>query len=296
MTLVVLNTVPEAQGIFRQIKDALARVSSRPEVVLLHGRFRPVDRRLQMDRLLAFVSKQDASEDGRVDGDPGIVVVSTQVVEAGIDISGVKLWSQVAPWASDIQRLGRLNREGKQPEAAAEFWMPKDDREGENNPSSPNAKRIGPYFKKDLDAALKLLKEVQKGVESGQTYRDVLDKVLASEASRQALEVEYEAVIRPHDFLELFATEPDLSGALRTFRGLFGTRTATSIPTSTGGRHADQRKVKRFLLQTSCARFRFTPWNNSSDAPKTRHPSGTVSLGVGRFVGSARSLPTFGPG
>lgn len=212
MTLVILNTVPEAQRLFRQIDDDLAQVSSRPDVVLLHGRFRPVDRRLQMDRLLGFVSKQDANQDGRVDGHPGIVVVSTQVVEAGIDISGVKLWSQVAPWASVIQRLGRLNREGKQPEATAEFWMPKEDKEGENNPSSPNAKRIGPYFKKDLDAALKLLKEVQEGLDGSQAYRDALDKALSSEASKKALEVEYEAVIRPHDFLELFATEPDLSG------------------------------------------------------------------------------------
>src|SRR5262249_41610544 len=43
-------------------------------------------------------------------------------------------------------------------------------------------------------------------------YRDALDAVLATPQSRQALEVEYESVIRPHDFLELFSTEPDLAG------------------------------------------------------------------------------------
>lgn len=212
MTLVILNTVPEAQNLFREAGDDLAKASAKPELVLLHGRFRPADRRVQMDRLLGFVAKQDASQDGVVSNHPGIVVVSTQVVEAGIDISSVKLWSQIAPWASVIQRLGRLNREGKQSDATAEFWMPKDNKEGENNPVSPNAKRIGPYFKKDLVVTLKLLEEVQKGLDAGLAYREALDQVLSSEASRQALEVEYEAVIRPHDFLELFATEPDLSG------------------------------------------------------------------------------------
>jgi CRISPR-associated endonuclease/helicase Cas3 len=215
MSLVIFNTVPEAQNLFRQVGDAIAKASVQPELVLLHGRFRPADRRVQMDRLLCFVAKQDASQDGAVSNHPGIVVVSTQVVEAGIDISSVKLWSQIAPWASVIQRLGRLNREGKQLDAAAEFWMPKGQEEntaGAPNESKKKQERIGPYFKKDLDTAKKLLEEVKKGLESGQTYREALDKVLASEASRQALEVEYEAVIRPHDFLELFATEPDLSG------------------------------------------------------------------------------------
>jgi CRISPR-associated endonuclease/helicase Cas3 len=47
---------------------------------------------------------------------------------------------------------------------------------------------------------------------AGAAYRDALDTVLATPDSRRALDVDYEAVIRPHDFIELFETEPDLAG------------------------------------------------------------------------------------
>ncbi|NJK45074.1 MAG: hypothetical protein HC933_13010 [Pleurocapsa sp. SU_196_0] len=38
-----------------------------------------------------------------------IRLVSTQVIEAGVDISAHRLWSELAPWPSMLQRLGRLN-------------------------------------------------------------------------------------------------------------------------------------------------------------------------------------------
>jgi CRISPR-associated endonuclease/helicase Cas3 len=81
------------------------------------------------------------------------------VVEAGFDLSAARLWSEIATWPSVIQRLGRLNREGKQPEASGSFWMPKAD-DSNKGDASPNAKRIGPYEKRALDAAKKLLEAV----------------------------------------------------------------------------------------------------------------------------------------
>ncbi len=88
-----------------------------------------------MGSLQRFVEQQ-SKETGAVNDHPGLVVVSTQVIEAGIDISGVRLWSEIAPWASDVQRLGRLNREGKQEGAMATFWMPSGNEE--NGKGAPN--------------------------------------------------------------------------------------------------------------------------------------------------------------
>lgn len=222
ISLLILNTVPVAQGWFRQLQDALEAGTSgdgegQPAAILLHSRFRPPDRQRHMDRLQRFVEWQD-KETGAVKDHPGLILVSTQVIEAGIDISGVRLWSEIAPWPSVVQRLGRLNREGKQEGATAAFWMPgttEDNDKGAPNESKKKRGRIGPYFKRDVETARKLLESVQRGMgQDGERrpYREALDAVLKTEESRQALEVEYEAVIRPHDFLDLFTTEPDLAG------------------------------------------------------------------------------------
>lgn len=213
MSLVIANTVPAARDLHRAIRDVLDESSEpRPATVLLHSRFRPPDRQRQMDALQKFLGRLNPKT-GAVADDPGVIVVSTQVVEAGFDISSIRLWSEIAPWPSVIQRLGRLNREGLQlPDATAIFWMPGKSEEKDNEKGAPNEKRVGPYLQTDLDLAHKLLAAVEAGLADGKGYREALDAVLATAESRTALEVEYEAVIRPHDFLELFETEPDLAG------------------------------------------------------------------------------------
>ncbi len=212
LSLVISNTVPAARDLYRAICKAVAESSvPRPDTVLLHSRFRSQDRQRQMAALQQFLDRLNPKT-GAADGHPGLVVVSTQVVEAGVDISSVRLWSEIAPWPSAIQRLGRLNREGLQPDATAVFWMPGESEEKDNEKGAPNEKRVGPYLRADLELARKLLADVEAGMADGKGYRDALDAVLVTVESKKALEVDYDAVIRPHDFLELFETEPDLAG------------------------------------------------------------------------------------
>jgi CRISPR-associated endonuclease/helicase Cas3 len=216
LSLLVFNTVPAAKRMFRELqeeadKPARKRKHASSGFCLIHGRFRPVDRKRQLERVESFANRMDR-ETGAVADSPGLVLVSTQVVEAGFDISSVRLWSEIAPWSSVVQRLGRLNREGRQPNALATFWRPKEERDGENKPESPNAKRIGPYDKAAIDTGQKLLVEVQKAMEAGAEYRDALDQVSQTDAGREALQVTADCVIRPDDLLELFGTDPDLAG------------------------------------------------------------------------------------
>jgi CRISPR-associated endonuclease/helicase Cas3 len=216
MTLVVLNTVASAKCWFSCLAEEIQtrtkgeKIGPQPEIYLLHSRFRPYDRQKKMSALLEFIRQQDRAT-GALDGHPGIVIVATQVIEAGFDISAVRLWSEIAPWPSCIQRLGRLNREGTQPDATAAFWMPKADVKEENASGAPNANRVGPYEKADLDRAEKLLDRLS-GLLPGERYRQALDIVLLSEESRIALQFEPEAVLRPDDMYGLFSTEPDLAG------------------------------------------------------------------------------------
>jgi CRISPR-associated endonuclease/helicase Cas3 len=218
ISLVVVNTVFAAQDLYKILAKELAssKGDSKPEPLLLHGRMRPCDREQRVDALLNFVARQ-RKENGCVPDHPGLIVVATQVIEAGVDISVSRLWSEIAPWTSIVQRLGRLNRDGKQRNANAYFWMPKTDlventAEKEAKEPPPNAGRIGPYEKQALSLARRLLDELLKKLRKGTSYRDALDEVSDSKEGTSAREITHESVIRPHDFLDLFSTEPDLAG------------------------------------------------------------------------------------
>jgi CRISPR-associated endonuclease/helicase Cas3 len=96
-TLIIVNTVKRAQGIY----VALQRKKPKAQLVLIHSRFRPGDRQKALQRLL------------QAPGDEGVIGVCTQVVEAGVDVSARVLITDLAPWASLVQRFGRCNRAGE---------------------------------------------------------------------------------------------------------------------------------------------------------------------------------------
>ena len=88
---VVVNTVAVA----RQVAAALTKKARDRRVCLVTGRLRAADRP-RADQL----------------GRPGEIVVATQVVEAGADFTVDGMVTELAPWPSLVQRLGRLNRSG----------------------------------------------------------------------------------------------------------------------------------------------------------------------------------------
>ena len=179
-TIVIANTVKRARAVF----DALSKVSSQPELVLLHSRFRPEDRNRQVDLALRPIQP----------GEPGTIVVSSQVIEAGVDISATKLFTEVAPWASLVQRFGRCNRYGTDNKQASVYWIGLPGKEAD-------AKGVAaPYDLHDLKNAEKQLVELH----------DVGLKSL----SRISLDLDFEHthVIRQKDLVDLFDTTPDLAG------------------------------------------------------------------------------------
>ena len=99
-TLVICNTVDRALAIYKGIKANLH--GDEIDCLLMHSRFRPAEREGQMDRLV-----NPATNPG------GQIVVATQVIEAGVDVSSAILWTEVAPLACLVQRFGRLNRRGE---------------------------------------------------------------------------------------------------------------------------------------------------------------------------------------
>jgi CRISPR-associated endonuclease/helicase Cas3 len=170
-TLVVLNTVGRATTVV----DELAQAGSDADLVLLHSRYRPGDRQEQTRRAEA------------APGAPGRIVVTTQVLEAGVDLTSDTLITEVAPWSSIVQRAGRCNRDGQASDAWLLWTVP------------PAA---SPYETAELEHTAGVLTRLDGQV--------VTSEGLAAAASE--LTHPMHPVLRRRDLLDLFDTAPDLSG------------------------------------------------------------------------------------
>lgn len=182
-TLVVLNRVQEAQQTFKQLARQVT--DGGPSLVLLHSRFRPEDRAHHMRAALAAPSSA------------GTIVVSTQVVEAGIDLSSRTLITALAPFSSIVQRLGRCNRAGEEAEARV-MWLDR----GPVEASAAGRKAAAPYAPTDLERARQKLNEL----EGRSLSPSFLESVEVAESRTTP------AILRRRDLLDLFDTAPDLSG------------------------------------------------------------------------------------
>lgn len=175
LSLVVLNRVDRVQA----VAETLNSLSS-TEIVVVHSRFRAQDRQRILRQIFSPVPPE------------GRIIVATQAVEAGIDISARLLISELAPWASMVQRFGRLNRYGQE-EGVQGLWVDMD-------LDAISAKDLSsPYDIGDLRNSQEILG----------TLRDVGPASLP----QKDFPLGILPVIRRKDIVELFDTSADLSGA-----------------------------------------------------------------------------------
>jgi len=216
-TIVVVNTVKRACELHEALEEAFNGASAagagggrrasrrrsesppdadvvapapKPNLVLLHSRFRPTDRAKQVEAALA-----DIASDG-----PGTIVVSTQVIEAGVDVSAATLFTELAPWASLVQRFGRCNRRGEFDKGdgstlASIHWIDVADKEA------------APYGPADLKKARDILTEIGKKPEAERSVG-----LAALSTLNVDLPFQHTHVIRKRDLIDLFDTTPDLAG------------------------------------------------------------------------------------
>jgi CRISPR-associated endonuclease/helicase Cas3 len=107
-SLVVCNTVQQAQEMYLELHTLLQQRGQATQLKLLHSRFTDEDRREQGEELGKLLGKEQW-EKGVYRG-PDVIVVATQVVEVGLDISVQTLHTQLSPANSLLQRAGRCAR------------------------------------------------------------------------------------------------------------------------------------------------------------------------------------------
>ncbi len=181
-TLLILNTVERAKSVFVELQSQLKKAkNSKTELLLVHSRFRPADRQAINAKLQRLGSELDR------------IIVATQVIEAGVDISARTLITELAPWASLVQRFGRCNRTGNEGPGNI-FWVDLTERQAP------------PYDAEELAVARSLLRTLPEGDASPQA----LEQFRQNEGL--TLPCRHSHVLRRRDLLDLFDTTPDLSG------------------------------------------------------------------------------------
>lgn len=100
--IVICNTVSQAQGLF---KDLVALSwSNKLDITLLHSRFLPEHRAQKENQIKAIFS-----ENWQADGNSH-VLIATQVIEAGLNITCEIMHVELCPMNSLLQRAGRCAR------------------------------------------------------------------------------------------------------------------------------------------------------------------------------------------
>ena len=185
LTLVIVNQVKRAQGLHDQVQKLLkSKRKPAPELALIHSRFRPADREREMGKIVGPGAKQN------------VIAITTQAVEAGVDVSATVMFAELAPWTSMVQRFGRANRRAEVEDGAKVYWVD----------------ILGSVEKDDKKAiALAQPYEVQELLDARQTLSGLADAAPVHLPPPADLEPPLR-VVRRKDLDDLFDTDADLTG------------------------------------------------------------------------------------
>lgn len=230
ITLVVCNTVDRASRTYEELE----RLGVTTDLRLVHSRFRAHERSTWKTDFLG----REACQQG-VDR----IIVATQVVEAGVDISATTLITDLSPWSSLVQRFGRCARYGGSGTVVVV------DR-GRDEKTAP------PYSPEELEAAKAAIdslaaREKDVGIASIEAF----EQRLTDDQRNQLYSYQPKQFLLRRELDDLFDTTPDLTGA--------------DIDVSPFIRSGDERDVSVFWLDVPPVR-RGEP---APLPPKKRKPS-----------------------
>lgn len=184
LTLLVVNTVARAQAVHSAIKK---KGFSSDRLALIHSRFRPADQKTQMDKLPRPGEQKD------------LIVIATQAIEAGVDFSAAVMLTELASTSSFVQRLGRLNRYGELNDRGGGNvrWIDILSNDPKNSKNSETL--CTPYTPQEIEICRERIATLSNACSS---------KLPSPEPDDSASQ----SVIRSKDLVDLYDTDPDLTG------------------------------------------------------------------------------------
>lgn len=188
LSLVILNTVDAAKTVFDLIRAKITGI----EVRLVHSRFRPQERNEWRESFLQRSSPLPPE---------GRILVATQVVEAGVDISAQTLLTDIAPWPSLVQRFGRCARYVGETGSIVVFDRQFGDKD---------AKKALPYDLEDLRQSRRSLDGIE---DLSPRAIERFEEGLSEESRNRLYPYKPRHLLLRQDWDDLFDTSPDLSGA-----------------------------------------------------------------------------------
>lgn len=183
-TLVIVNTVKRAVAVYKALAKN-KQIKGRIDLHLVHSRFRPCERRHWGS---TFLNREALDENPQI-------IVATQVVEAGVDISAEVLITDLAPWTSLVQRFGRAARYGGQAQVHV---------------IDVDEKKAAPYDYAQLQAAWTELGKLQ---DVSIPLLEAFERTLLPDRKRELYPYDPSFFLLRRELNELFDTTADLTGA-----------------------------------------------------------------------------------
>jgi CRISPR-associated endonuclease/helicase Cas3 len=176
-SIIILNTIERAQEVYRILHDKCG-----DNVLLIHS-------------LMTRGDKERIYEKLR-NANSGVILVGTQAVEVGIDLSIDNLYTEISPIDSLIQRIGRVGRHS-----------------GSANVYVFNVENELPYHKKLIENTQDILSDIDKiDLNNIDKVTEVIDKVYTENVIKELSERGDTLYLRSIEYLEqlhLFAYPPD---------------------------------------------------------------------------------------
>ena len=231
--LIVANTVENAIKVYEKLKKKLNGLL----ICLLHSRFKIEDR----EEIFNNIGKEWKGEEKKSERGCD-VIVSTQVIEVGVNLSAEVLITEQAPITSIVQRAGRLLRYDSEKDKQGKLYIWKS---GNTNPYDKDEVEKTVNILEDL--IIKNNKNVSLKLPYGDKnligYADIVDEIIKPPEVKVGLVLELEDIAE-----NIFATKEDLDNLLDRYcnitRDSFIVNVATEIPQT----EKDLTRIENYLI------------------------------------------------
>ena len=157
-SIVICNTVAQAQKMYQSLRDKLRGTCT--EVLLLHSRFLKEDRKTKED-MIRKRFKRGAGPDN-------VILVATQVIEVGLDITCENLHTELAPASAIFQRAGRCARFENESGTVTIYLVPS------KTDGLPN---YAPYEKETCETTMEAFRKRNENVMDFTAEQEVINEV-----------------------------------------------------------------------------------------------------------------------